>query len=123
VNGLLKSISYALIGLKYVIQHERNARLHLLSAFVALVLGLELRVSHAELAAIFFAIVIVFLAEIINTAFEKTLDIVSPGHHPQVKIIKDMAAGAVLVAVIGAGIIGVMIYTPYIVRLFGRGGV
>ena len=123
MNGLLKSLGYALICLKYVIQHESNAPLHLLSAFVALVLGLELRVSNAELAAIFFAIVIVFLAEIINTAFEKTLDIVSPGHHPQVKIIKDMAAGAVLVAVIGAGIIGVMIYTPYIVRLFGQGGV
>jgi len=90
-----------------------------MSAIIALFLGLELRVTSAELATVFFAIVIVFLAEITNTAFEKTLDIVSPGHHPQVKIIKDMAAGAGLVAVIGAGIIGVMIYTPYIVRLFG----
>lgn len=118
MNGLLKSIGYALIGLKYVVRHERNARLHLLSAGVALFLGLELHVASAQLATVFFAIMIVFLAEITNTAFEKTLDIVSPGHHPQVKIIKDMAAGAVLVVVIGAGIIGLMIYLPYVVRLF-----
>lgn len=117
VNDLAKSIGYALTGIKFVVQHERNARLHLVMAILALLLGLELRVTNAELAAIFFAVIIVFLAEIINTAFEKTLNIVSPGHHPQVKIIKDMAAGAVLVAVIGAGVIGIMIYLPYIGRL------
>lgn len=118
MNALLKSIGYALTGIKYVVRYERNARFHLLSAIIALLLGLELHVTSAQLATVFFAIVIVFLAEITNTAFEKTLDIVSPGHHPQVKIIKDMSAGAVLVAVIGAGIIGLMIYTPYVVGLF-----
>ena len=118
MNGLFKSFGYALTGLKYVIRYERNARVHLLVAILALLLGLELRVSDAQLAAIFFAIIIVFVAEIINTAFEKTLDLVSPDHHPQVKIVKDMAAGAVFVAASGAVIIGLMIFTPYVVKLF-----
>jgi diacylglycerol kinase (ATP) len=117
VNGLFKSFGYALRGIEYVIRYERNARIHLLVAILALLLGLELRVSDAQLAAIFFAVIIVFLAEIINTAFEKTLDLVSPDYHPQVKIVKDMAAGAVLVAAGGAVIIGLMIYTPYVVKL------
>jgi len=118
VRNLFKSFGYALTGIKYVIRYERNARIHLLVAILALLLGLELRVTDAQLAAVFFAILIVFLAEIINTAFEKTLDLVSPGHHPQVKIVKDMAAGAVLVAAGGAVIIGLMIYTPYLVKFF-----
>jgi diacylglycerol kinase (ATP) len=117
VNAFLKSLRYSLEGLNYVIRYERNARIHLVVAFLAVLVGLELRVSDAQLAAIFFAILIVFLAEIINTAFEKTLDLVSPEHHPQVKIVKDMAAGAVLVAAVGATIIGIMIYVPYILRL------
>jgi diacylglycerol kinase (ATP) len=117
VNALLKSFGYAVTGIRYVLRYERNARAHLVLAILALLLGLELRVSDVQLASIFFAIIIVFLAEIINTAFEKTLDIISPDHHPQVKIIKDMAAGAVLVAASGAVIIGLVIYVPYLVRL------
>ena len=117
MNTFRKSFGHSLTGLKYVVRYERNARIHLVFAILALLLGLELRVTDAQLAAIFFAILIVFLAEIINTAFEKTLDLVSPEHHPQVKLVKDMAAGAVLVAAVGATIIGIMIYMPYLVRL------
>lgn len=117
MNAFLKSLGYSLSGLKYVVRYERNARIHLVLAILALLLGLELRVTDAQLAAIFFAILLVFLAEIINTAFEKTLDLVSPERHPQVKIVKDMAAGAVLVAATGAVIIGIMIYVPYLLRL------
>lgn len=117
MNAFLRSLGHALRGLRYVVRYERNARIHLVLAFLALLLGLELRVTDAQLAAIFFAILIVFLAEVINTAFEKTLDIISPEHHPEVKIIKDMAAGAVFVAAVGAVIIGLMIYVPYILDL------
>jgi diacylglycerol kinase len=117
VKNLYKSLNFAIEGIRYVIRHERNARIHLILAVFALALGFFLRVTDAQLAAIFFAVIIVFLAEIINTAFEKTLDILSPNHHPQVKIIKDIMAGAVLVAASGAFIIGLIIYTPYILGL------
>ena len=115
--GFISSLRYALVGLWYILKSEPNARIHLVTAVAVFTAGLALGLSNAELAAIFFAIIIVFLAEIINTAFEKTLDIIDPEYSPQVKLIKDMAAGAVLVASIGAVIIGVAIFRPYVLGL------
>lgn len=114
----LRGFYYAFEGLRYVFRYERNARVHLMFAILAFMLGLLLNISNVELAAIFFAIIIVFLAEIVNTTIEKTLDLIHTEHHPQVKIIKDMAAGAVLVAATAAATVGVVIFTPYLVRLW-----
>ncbi len=111
---------YAGRGIVYVFRHERNARVHLVFAALAFLVGLWLRVSDAELAAIFFAIIIVFLAEIFNTAVEKTLDLVDPHHNPHVMLIKDMTAGAVMVAATAAAVVGVVIFAPYLVRLWAR---
>ncbi len=105
----------------YVIRHERNARIHLAVAIAALALGFALDVSDFELASIFFAILIVFLAEITNTAFEKVLDIIHPDHDPRVRLVKDMAAGGVLVAAAGAAVIGLTIFTPYFLELLWQG--
>lgn len=113
----MKSFVYAFEGVYYIFRHERNARVHLVLAVVAFCAGLAFRVSDTALAAIFFATILVFLAEIFNTAIEKILDLVEPNHHPQVKLIKDMAAGAVLVAAVAAIAIGVVIFTPYVVKL------
>lgn len=118
--GLIISFKNAWRGVVYVFKHERNARIHLLFAVVVLSLGLIIGLSHGDLAAILFAIIIVFFAEIMNTAIEKTLDIVEPNHHPQVKLIKDMAAGAVLVTAAAAVVIGVVIFAPYVVVLWPR---
>ncbi|HSH31120.1 MAG TPA: diacylglycerol kinase family protein [Candidatus Saccharimonadales bacterium] len=118
--GLFKSFYYAIIGISYVFKNERNARIHFLMAILALGLGVALGVSSAELAAIFFAVIIVFVAEIINTAIEKTLDLIDTKRNPQVAIIKDMVAGAVLVAAGGALIIGVVIFWPYVLDLAWR---
>lgn len=113
VNGF----RHAGVGLLYVLKMERNARIHLLLAAAALVLGWVMNVSPAEQAAIFFAIVIVFLAEIINTALEKTLDLIDPTFNGKIKIIKDMAAGAVMVASLAAVIIGIAIFWPYFLEV------
>lgn len=110
--SLLTSFSHAVRGLGYVLRLERNARIHLFLAMMALVLGLVLDVSNLGLAAIFFAIVLVFLAEIMNTAIEKTLDLIDLNHNGKIKLIKDMAAGAVLVTSVAALIIGTMILAP-----------
>lgn len=117
---LTTSFKHAWHGVRYVFKHEANARIHLLFATVVTVVSLVLGLSHGDMAAVLFAVVIVFFAEIINTAFEKTLDIVEPNHHPQVKLIKDMVAGAVLVTAIAAVAIGVVIFTPYLAELWLR---
>ncbi len=115
--SIIRAFGYAFTGVWYILRHERNARIHLLIAVGVLLSGWILNISNAELAAIFFAIILVFLAEILNTAIEKTLDVINPDHSEKVALIKDMAAGAVLVASIGAAIIGVAIFWPYLVGL------
>ena len=117
MNAWLKSARYAVSGLTYVLRNERNARIHLVFAIVVLLAGLAFRLSALELTAVLFAVIIVFLAEIFNSAFEKTLNIVSPGHHPTVKLVKDMTAGAVLFAATGAVVVGVVVFLPHILSL------
>jgi diacylglycerol kinase len=101
----------------HVFEHERNARIHLGIAAIAFALGLLLKVTDVELAAVFFAVVLVFLTEIINTVIERTLDLIDIEENPRIKLIKDMAAGAVLVAAVAAVMIGIVIFGPYILRL------
>lgn len=120
IKGVIRGFVYAFRGIAHIFKNERNARLHLAIALAALFLGWVLDVSNPEAAAIFFAILIVFLAEVLNTAIEKTLDLIDREHNPQIAIIKDMAAGAVLVASIGAAIIGVVIFVPYVIDLLWR---
>jgi diacylglycerol kinase (ATP) len=112
LNGML----HAIHGVVHVIKHERNARVHLMFAIVAALAGVLLDLSNAELAAVFFAIIIVFLSEIFNTAIERTLDLIDVEENPRIKIIKDMAAGAVLVAAMAAILIGLVIFVPHVTR-------
>ncbi len=116
--GIIDSFGHSIRGVLHVLKKERNARIHLVAAFLAFGVGLVLQVSDVELAAIFFASILVFITEIFNTAIEKTLDIIQTEHHPQIKIIKDMAAGAVMIAAIAAAMIGVVIFLPRIYALW-----
>ena len=115
--GLVRSFRHATSGVLTVLKSERNARLHLVAAVAALALGIILGVSPAELAAIFFAALLVFLAEMTNTAIEKTLDVIKEKNDPRIGLIKDMTAGAVLVAAVGAVVIGAAIFWPYILGI------
>jgi diacylglycerol kinase len=116
-----KSLGDAFTGVIEVLRSERNARIHVVAALVVLLAGVLLKVSNAEMAALFFAILLVFLAEIMNTAVEKTIDLIDTRTNPKIRLIKDMTAGAVLVASIGAAIIGVAIFWPYILSLVWQG--
>jgi diacylglycerol kinase len=117
--GVAASFVHAWHGVLHVFKHERNARMHLLSA--VFVMGLWLGLSDAELAAVFFAVIIVFLAEMFNSAIERTLDLIDVKENPRIKLIKDMSAGAVLVAAVAALVVGVAIFAPYIWELvWGR---
>jgi diacylglycerol kinase len=116
-----KGMMHAIHGVRHVFRHERNARVHLGFAILAFLVGLFLQVSPVELAAVFFAVVLVFLAEIFNTAIERTLDLIDIRENARIKLIKDMAAGAVLVAAAAAMLIGVAIFAPYVMELIWPG--
>jgi diacylglycerol kinase len=117
---IIKSFKYALRGVVYILKSERNARVHLLMATLATMLGLAFQISNSEMAAVGFAIIIVFVAEITNTAVEKTLDLIDTKHNPKIELIKDMSAGAVLVASGSALFIGVLVFYPYVLEWMWR---
>lgn len=95
-------------------------RNHFMSASVVLLLVLFLRVKPIEFALLALSILFVLFAELVNTAVEAVVDLVSPGYDPLAKIAKDTAAGAVLVAAIGAAIMGYLILAGYVLPLYGK---
>lgn len=113
----LKSFVYAWEGIVWFFRKEHNASVHLSATVMVLVLSVSFGVNKTEAIAVVFSIAFVWVAEMINTAIEKAMDLVSPQHNPPVKIIKDVSAGAVLVAAIAAFIIGGIIFIPKILML------
>lgn len=95
-------------------------RNHFVAAGVVLLLVLFLRVSPLEFALLALSILFVLCAELLNTAVEAVVDLVSPGFHPLAKIAKDTAAGAVLMAACGAAIMGYLILAKYVLPHYGK---
>jgi diacylglycerol kinase (ATP) len=95
-------------------------RSHFIAALVVMLAALFLRVSPIEFALLALSILFVLFAELINTAVEAVVDLASPDFHPLAKTAKDTAAGAVLIAACGAGIMGYLILAKYILPLYGK---
>lgn len=112
VRARLKSFVYAWAGIIRFFKTEHNAQIHLAATAVTIILAAVLKVNKTEAVAVIFAIAFVWVTEMINTAIEKLMDFISLERHPQIKNIKDMAAGAVLVAAIVAVIIGCIVFLP-----------
>ena len=113
----LASFKYAFRGLKEVISSERNAKIHIFFAVVAVVASILLRVGLLEFLFVFSSIVLVFFAEIMNTAVEKTLDLISQENNHLVQLTKDMLAAAVLVTAIGSLVVAGVVFIPRIINL------
>ncbi len=110
ISKTLRSFKFALSGILYLFKHENNARVHLLAAVVAMCLGFWFKISPAEWCFVVLAIGLVSAAEAFNSALEKLCDMVEPAQHPQIKIIKDVAAGAVLLTALAAAIVGFIVF-------------
>lgn len=95
-------------------------RNHFVAALVVLLTALFLRVTPIEFALLALSILFVLFAELINTAVEAVVDLASPGYHPLAKVAKDTAAGGVLVAAMGAAIMGYLILAKYVLPLYGK---
>lgn len=112
-RSLLWSFNYAVEGIVYALRTQRNMRLHVMAATVTLVAALILRVDTLGLVAVVFAISLVFVAELVNTALEAAVDVATERYDPLAKVAKDVAAGAVLVAATTALVIGyVVLFGP-----------
>lgn len=118
VVARIKSTTHGLRGLGIFLKTTHNLWVHIFFAILAIYLGFVLKISSVEWALIIFAIGIVIITEAINTAFEIDIDLTSPNYHPYAKDTKDVAAGAVSIAVIMAGVIGLIVFLPKIIGLY-----
>lgn len=113
-----RSFKYAWRGFITLLRTEQNARVHAFVAILVAILAVRLQISRLELAVLFFAVVLVFVIEIMNTAIEKFLDVVHPDNHHQIRYIKDAMAGAVLISAFIALIVGFLVFYPHICDVF-----
>lgn len=107
-----RSFSYAWAGIRSLFGSEHNLYLHAVSTIAAVVMAVLFRISLMEAMILALSIALVWMAELFNTAIEKTADLISSEYHPQIKLLKDVAAAAVLVAAIAALLIGAFIFLP-----------
>ena len=112
------SFKYALNGIWIVAKSETNFKIQITIAIITNVLGIYFNISKIEWIAIIICIVSVLTAETFNSALEKLVDKISPNYDNTAGIIKDIAAGAVLISAIGSAIIGLIIFLPRIIELF-----
>lgn len=115
---LLKSFSYAICGILSCLKQERNIRIHLAVSVIVIIASAFFSISKTEWLVILFVIGGVLSLELINSSIERVVDLVTLERHPLAKQAKDMAAGAVFVAVIFAVLIGLIIFLPYIFEIF-----
>ncbi len=113
--GFFRSLGHAFRGVRYTYEHERNFRIHSAISLVVIVLGVSLGMTKVQWLFVITAIATVLALEIVNTVFERVVDMFQPRVHEYAAIIKDLMAATVLVASISAAIIGSLIFVPLII--------
>lgn len=109
-KSLIESFNYAVNGIIYALKTERNMRIHFVVAIVVIFLSLFFDFTKLELLMLFMTITFVFMAEMFNTAIERTIDLITDEYHQLAKIAKDVAAGGGLIAVINAVVVGYLLF-------------
>ena len=114
----LRSFRYAWHGIRQCVGREQNLSFHLIVTVLGLGAGFAFGITPGEWTAICLCIGLVVSAELFNTAIERLVDLVSPQRHPLAGQVKDIAAGAVLVCALAAIAVGLIIFVPYLTRIF-----
>ena len=114
IRARARSFRFALEGIYRFFAEEHNARIHLLATIMTFLFAWLFRISRYEIVLLIIVTGFVWVAEILNSSIEKMMDFVQPGYHPKVKLIKDLAAAAVLVAALIALATGAYIFIPKI---------
>lgn len=118
LNRFVNSVNYSMAGLRYAYKNEQSMMIHVTITATIIVLGILLDISRLEWIICIFLLGIVMATELINTALEAVVDLITQDYHPLAKIAKDTASAAVFVFSIVAGIIGIIVFLPHIIDLF-----
>lgn len=114
----LESFKFAFDGLKYAIKYEQNLLIHTIATICVIIMGFLFNISNSEWIFLILAISLVISLELVNSAIEANVDLVTDNIHPLAKIAKDCGSAAVLISAIGSLIIGIIIFIPKIMSLF-----
>ena len=117
IKRLRKSFGYAFKGIDDVIKHEPNMKIHVVVAILVVIMAIILKVSIIEWIILVLLIGSVLAAETINTTIENLVDMYTKEYDEKAKIVKDTAAGTVLILAITSAIIGLIIFIPKIIYL------
>jgi len=113
-SGRIRSIKCALTGIQIMMFSQQNAWIHSVATVLVVIFGIHFNLTNAEWCWIVLAMMAVWIAEALNTAFEFLTDVASPSFHPLAAKAKDVSAGAVLITAIGSIVIGLLIFSPYL---------
>jgi diacylglycerol kinase len=111
---LFSAFRHASNGILWFFKVERNAKIHFVCTILVVAVGFILHATQLEWLFLTFAIISVWVAELLNSAIELLCDYVQPERNSTIKIVKDLAAGAVLFAAIGSAIVGGVVFLPKI---------
>ena len=117
VRSRLESFGHAFRGIASLMRSEHNARIHAVATILVVGLGIGLEIDRLEWLAIILTISVVWSAEAINTGIEALCDVVSPEQDPRIETVKDAAAGAVLIAALGALGVGLLVFGPRVLLM------
>ena len=115
---LVDSFNFAIEGLISALKDEKHMKVHILAAIIIVILAIIINASKVEILIISLSVSFVLITELINTAVEAIVDLVSPERHPLAKLAKDVAAGAVLVAAINALCVGYLLFYDKLLDIF-----
>lgn len=115
-----QAFSCAWSGITYALATQRNFKVHAAFAVGAIALGFLLQIPQASWLAVILCITAVFSLEVVNTAVESVVDMVSPEWHDLAMRAKDCAAGAVFLFAIGSIVVAAVVYIPAAIELFSR---
>lgn len=115
MKKLIESFKYAIEGIYTGIKEEKNMKIHIFIMILVIILGIMLRISKIEWIICIILFGNVISLELINTAIENAVDLITKENNPKAKVAKDTAAGAVLIMAISSAIIGLAIFIPKII--------
>lgn len=109
-RSLIERFNHAVSGIIIALKTEKNLRIHYIIALIVIILSLFFDFSRVEFLLLLFAVALVVIMEMINTAIERTVDLITSDYHPLARLVKDVSAGAVLVAAINSVIVGYLLF-------------
>lgn len=114
---LVFSFHYAWQGILYALRYNQNLRIHMIVAVLVIIASIFFQVSAFEMGILGIMILLVICTEMVNTAIEQMVDLITVEHRKEAKVAKDVAAGMVLLTAIGSVIVGILIFTPHVLKM------